>query len=88
MTPQPPTGLDEAIQAGRPRHVDNLALCTQPGIFSWDRLDPGTALLLRPAPRPAFSVLGHEAWSRAGVAPIGDWRDRLNAAMPSLREAW
>jgi 16S rRNA (guanine1207-N2)-methyltransferase len=48
--PAAPAGLDEAIQAGRPRHIDNLGLCTQPGIFSWDRLDPGTALLLRHLP--------------------------------------
>ncbi|SFK46019.1 class I SAM-dependent methyltransferase [Methylorubrum salsuginis] len=48
--PAVPAGLDEAIQAGRPRHIDNLGLCTQPGIFSWDRLDPGTALLLRHLP--------------------------------------
>jgi len=44
--PSEPAGIAEAIDEGGPRHVDNLALCTQPGIFSWDRLDPGTALLL------------------------------------------
>ncbi len=48
--PASPAGLDEAIQAGRPRHLDNLGLCTQPGLFSWDRLDPGTSLLLRHLP--------------------------------------
>ncbi|MGU3665553.1 class I SAM-dependent methyltransferase [Methylobacterium sp. A49B] len=49
---RPPSlaGLAEAIDDGAPRHVDNLALCTQPGIFSWDRLDPGTALLLANLP--------------------------------------
>lgn len=44
--PPEPAGIAEAIDEGGPRHVDNLALCTQPGIFSWDRIDPGTALLL------------------------------------------
>ncbi|MCJ2135478.1 class I SAM-dependent methyltransferase [Methylobacterium sp. J-026] len=48
--PPEPAGIAEAIDAGAPRHVDNLALCTQPGIFSWDRLDPGTALLLSTLP--------------------------------------
>ncbi|SEO04609.1 16S rRNA (guanine1207-N2)-methyltransferase [Methylobacterium sp. UNC300MFChir4.1] len=48
--PTAPAGLAEAIDEGGPRHVDNLALCTQPGIFSWDRLDPGTALLLANLP--------------------------------------
>lgn len=35
---------------------------------------------VRPAPRPAYSVLGHEALERIGVAPIGNWRDRWTAA--------
>jgi dTDP-4-dehydrorhamnose reductase len=30
----------------------------------------------RPAPRPAYSVLGHSALERIGVAPIGDWAER------------
>lgn len=34
----------------------------------------------RPAPRPAYSVLGHDALHAAGVAPIGDWADRWDAA--------
>lgn len=45
-------------------------------------MDPGvvaatsTADLPRPARRPAYSVLGHAALERVGVAPIGDWRER------------
>lgn len=42
------TGLDEAIAEGAPRIVGGLA--TQPGVFSWDRLDPGTGLLLETLP--------------------------------------
>ncbi|MBC3761676.1 dTDP-4-dehydrorhamnose reductase [Quadrisphaera oryzae] len=34
----------------------------------------------RPAPRPAWSVLGHEALVAAGVEPIGDWAERWDAA--------
>jgi 16S rRNA (guanine1207-N2)-methyltransferase len=48
--PEAPSGIEAALEAGAPRHIDNLALCTQPGIFSWDRLDPGTALLLQQLP--------------------------------------
>lgn len=48
--PPEPAGLGVAIDEGGPRHIDNLALCTQPGIFSWDRLDPGTALLMHRLP--------------------------------------
>ncbi|WP_342151663.1 class I SAM-dependent methyltransferase [Methylorubrum sp. SB2] len=63
--PADPAGLDEAIQAGRPRHIDNLGLCTQPGIFSWDRLDPGTALLLRHL--PALSGKGADLGCGLGI---------------------
>lgn len=38
----------------------------------------------RPAPRPAFSVLGHEAAEAAGVASIGDWAERWAVAAPSV----
>jgi dTDP-4-dehydrorhamnose reductase len=39
---------------------------------------------VRPAPRPAYSVLGHDALVRAGVDPIGDWRERWEAAAPTV----
>jgi dTDP-4-dehydrorhamnose reductase len=42
----------------------------------------------RPAPRPAFSVLAHTAWEKAGIAPIGDWRSRLHRAFPSVLAAF
>lgn len=42
------TDLDAALAAGAPRLVEPLDLWSQPGIFSWDRIDPGSALL---APR-------------------------------------
>ncbi|HYO40942.1 MAG TPA: dTDP-4-dehydrorhamnose reductase [Nocardioidaceae bacterium] len=35
---------------------------------------------VRPAPRPAYSVLGHEALHRIGVEPIGAWRERWDTA--------
>ncbi len=41
------SGLDGAIGAGALRLAPALGLWTQPGLFSWDRLDPGSALLMR-----------------------------------------
>jgi len=38
----------------------------------------------RPAQRPAYSVLGHGAWSGPGIAPIGDWRAALHDAFPGI----
>jgi dTDP-4-dehydrorhamnose reductase len=39
-----------------------------------------------PAKRPAYSVLGHDAWHAAGISPIGDWKDALQRAFPALLE--
>jgi 16S rRNA (guanine1207-N2)-methyltransferase len=44
--PAHPAGLADAIAAGAPRISPTLGLWTQPGVFSWDRVDPGTGLLL------------------------------------------
>ena len=35
----------------------------------------------RPAPRPAYSVLGHERWAAASLRPPGDWRSALAQAL-------
>ena len=43
-----------------------------------------TAQYPTPAQRPAYSVLGHQAWSAAGLNPIGDWRDALDRAFPAI----
>ena len=38
----------------------------------------------RPAPRPAYSVLGHDRWAAAGLEPIRPWGDALAEAVPHL----
>jgi 16S rRNA (guanine1207-N2)-methyltransferase len=46
-------GLDQALADGGPRLFDELKVWTQPGVFSWDRLDPGTILLIEHLPQLA-----------------------------------
>ncbi len=41
----------------------------------------------RPAPRPSYSVLGHDAWAGIGIERIGDWRTALRRALPMLAAA-
>ncbi|MFD3928146.1 dTDP-4-dehydrorhamnose reductase [Streptomyces sp. NPDC058614] len=49
------------------------------------RVRPTTsAAFARPAPRPAYSVLGHDRWQQAGIEPIRDWSEGLSSAMPVL----
>lgn len=92
-------GLDEAILEGGPRHIDNIALCTQPGIFAWDRVDPGTELLLRHLPKLsgrgadfgcglgilALSVLGSEAVT--GLVLIDNDRRAVEMARRNVGDA-
>jgi dTDP-4-dehydrorhamnose reductase len=52
------------------------------------RVRPTTSdAFVRPAPRPAFSVLGHDRWAAAGMEPIRDWRAALEEALPALLAA-
>ncbi|MFF1835733.1 dTDP-4-dehydrorhamnose reductase [Streptomyces sp. NPDC058231] len=52
------------------------------------RVRPTTSeAFLRPAPRPAFSVLGHDRWAAAGMEPVRDWKPALREAFPALLRA-
>ena len=44
-----------------------------------DRIRPTSSEnFTRPAPRPSYSVLGHERWAAAGLDPLPDWREALS----------
>jgi 16S rRNA (guanine1207-N2)-methyltransferase len=58
-------GVDEALSNGGPRLVPGLDLWSQPGVFSWDRIDPGTALLL--GHLPALSGRGADFGCGIGI---------------------
>jgi dTDP-4-dehydrorhamnose reductase len=63
-------------------------------VFAEAGLDPArvrpttTDKFPRPAPRPVYSVLGHDRWAGTGIAPLPDWRPMLTAAMPALNPAY
>ena len=71
-----PAGTYHATASGEATWFDFAGRVVGP-----DRVQPmSSADLDRPAPRPAYSVLGHAALERVGVAPIGDWRERWDLA--------
>ena len=69
---------------------------TNSGVVSWfdftreifrlaaadpDRVLPTTsAEFVRPAPRPAYSVLGHDRWAEQGLPEMRPWQEALEAA--------
>jgi 16S rRNA (guanine1207-N2)-methyltransferase len=54
-----------ALEAGKARYVEDLGLWSQPGVFSWNRIDPGSALLLAHLPR--FAGQGADLGCGIGV---------------------
>jgi dTDP-4-dehydrorhamnose reductase len=43
-----------------------------------------SAEFLRPAKRPSYSVLSHQAWAHTSIPPMRDWRIALTEAMPAI----
>lgn len=63
--PEVCNGLGEAIAAGALQIAPQLGLWSQPGVFSWDRIDPGSAALL--AGLPAQKGRGADLGCGVGV---------------------
>lgn len=59
-------GLHQAIRDGAPQQLGDL--WSQPGVFSWDRIDPGTALLLETL--PALSGAGADFGCGVGLLAL------------------
>ncbi len=63
--PETLEGLEAAIARGSMRFDEKLGLWTQPGIFSWNRTDPGSAALLEVL--PPLSGRGADFGSGLGI---------------------
>jgi 16S rRNA (guanine1207-N2)-methyltransferase len=44
------SAIEAALAAGKAQFVEDIGLWSQPGVFSWNRIDPGSALLLEHLP--------------------------------------
>lgn len=67
--PQAPVGIEAAIEAGAPRLLPDLKIWSQPGLFNWDRIDPGSQLLLDHL--PPLNGMGADLGCGIGVLAMG-----------------
>jgi dTDP-4-dehydrorhamnose reductase len=90
----------QLVQSGAPPgvyHASSSGATTWMGlareVFALLGADPcrvrptSTKELGRPAPRPAYSVLGHAKWASTGLAPLPGWECSLQLAFPSIASA-
>jgi len=77
-----PAGVYHGTNAGRTTwHGFTRAIFEELGLDPERVLETDSLSFARPAPRPAFSVLGHDGWAAAGLEPMRDWREALHAAV-------
>ncbi|AWB95922.1 dTDP-4-dehydrorhamnose reductase [Agromyces badenianii] len=76
-----PRGIYHGTNSGRTSWYDFARAVLAENGLDPDRITPtDSSAFVRPAPRPAFSVLGHEAWESADLSPMRDWREALTEA--------
>ena len=76
-----PAGIYHGTNGGTASWFDFARLIFEIGGYDPESIRPtDSASFVRPAPRPAYSVLGHDAWFGAGIDPLRDWRSALRAA--------
>jgi dTDP-4-dehydrorhamnose reductase len=81
LADQAAPGIYHGTAAGQATWYDLAVAAFQEAGLDPGRIEPVTsATFPRPAPRPAYSVLGHDGWASVGLAPQPHWRDQLRAA--------
>ena len=76
-----PVGIYHGTNSGQASWYDFAR-----AVFTAAGLDPvrvtptDSSAFVRPAPRPSYSVLGHDAWLAVGLEPMRDWTDALTDA--------
>lgn len=76
-----PAGIYHGTNSGEGSWFDFArAVFAEAGLDA-SRVKPtDSSAFVRPAPRPAYSVLGHSAWDAVGLAPMRPWQDALTEA--------
>ena len=84
-----PAGTYHATNAGETTwHGFTQAIFTELGADPERVLPTTSAEFVRPAPRPAYSVLSPRAWNDAGLPPLQGWREALAEAFRTSGDAF
>lgn len=76
-----PAGVYHGTNSGRASWFDFAQAVFKVAGLDPDRVVPtDSSQFVRPAPRPSFSVLGHDAWQRAELAAMRPWHEALTEA--------
>jgi len=76
-----PAGVYHGTNSGQASWFDFARAVLAEADLDPERITPtDSASFVRPAPRPAYSVLGHDGWARAGLPPMRHWREALHDA--------
>jgi dTDP-4-dehydrorhamnose reductase len=75
-----PAGIYHATNAGAASRFEFAREIFRLAGLDPERVVPATEVAPRPAPRPAYSVLGHDGWARTALGPLRPWRDALAEA--------
>jgi dTDP-4-dehydrorhamnose reductase len=82
--PDAPAGIYHGTNRGQASWFDFARAIFAGAGFDPNRVTPSdSSTIVRPAPRPAFSVLDHGAWRRAGMTPMRPWAEALSEAISS-----
>ena len=78
---RPPAGIFHATNSGATTWFElTRAIFVNIGADPQRVLATDSASFVRPAPRPAYSVLGQDKWQSVGLTPMREWRAALTAA--------
>jgi dTDP-4-dehydrorhamnose reductase len=81
MEGHPPAGIYHGTNSGETNWYEFAREIFRLAGADPDRVHPTTSAdFVRPAPRPNYSVLGHDRWAEVGIPEMRDWREALAAA--------
>ena len=79
-----PGGIYHGTNSGQASWFEFARAVLEEAGLDSERITPtDSSGFVRPAPRPAYSVLGHDAWAAVGLSPMRDWREALADAAAS-----